>query len=271
MARFNFTVEDLKTTTTLTSAIHRQQTSVSGPLRTTASVSGVPRVGATTYDVSQIAMGNAAFLPQGFTANQHMQSLSSDLAGLFRAEGGINTVMGETRATLLASDIRTNPGFDDGRFVEGSSSWLNNSVDTGGTGSATSAPAPVSPTTGSGTTVNVQGITVDQSIADQLGRMIDAARADGITLSGSGWRSNARQIQLRTINGCPDVWDASPSSCRVPTAIPGTSLHEQGLAIDFDNSSSRSSPVCQWLTAHAAQYGFYNLPSEPWHWSTTGN
>ncbi len=27
----------------------------------------------------------------------------------------------------------------------------------------------------------------------------------------------------------------------------------------------------QWLAANASSYGFYNLPSEPWHWSTTGN
>jgi D-alanyl-D-alanine carboxypeptidase len=24
------------------------------------------------------------------------------------------------------------------------------------------------------------------------------------------------------------------------------------------------------LAAHAPTYGFRNLPSEPWHWSTTG-
>lgn len=26
-----------------------------------------------------------------------------------------------------------------------------------------------------------------------------------------------------------------------------------------------------WLQANAARYGFKNLKSEPWHWSTTGN
>ncbi|WNG61464.1 M15 family metallopeptidase [Archangium gephyra] len=26
-----------------------------------------------------------------------------------------------------------------------------------------------------------------------------------------------------------------------------------------------------WLKANAARYGFINLPSEPWHWSTNGN
>jgi len=123
---------------------------------------------------------------------------------------------------------------------------------------------------GSGSQVTVGGITVDASIAPQLEAMLNAARADGLVLTGSGWRSNARQIQLRTINGCPDVWNSSPSSCRVPTAIPGTSNHERGLAIDFDNCSWRGSACYIWLANNASGFGFYNLPSEPWHWSVNG-
>ena len=34
---------------------------------------------------------------------------------------------------------------------------------------------------------------------------------------------------------------------------------------------SRSHPAFQWLAANAERFGFYNLPSEPWHWSTTGS
>ena len=124
---------------------------------------------------------------------------------------------------------------------------------------------------GSGNLATVGGITVDASIASNVQSMLEAAAGDGTTLSGSGWRSNARQIQLRTINGCPDVWTSSPSSCRVPTAIPGTSMHERGLAIDFDNCSYRSSACYLWLANNASRFGFYNLPSEPWHWSVNGN
>ena len=60
-----------------------------------------------------------------------------------------------------------------------------------------------------------------------------------------------------------------------PTAPPGASMHERGLAIDFtyggSTIGSHSSPGYKWLAAHASQYGLYNLPSEPWHWSTNGN
>lgn len=118
--------------------------------------------------------------------------------------------------------------------------------------------------------VRVGGIVVNASIQAQVAAMLQAAAADGITLTGAGYRDNSVQIHLRRVNGCPDVWTASPSSCRVPTAIPGRSMHEQGLAIDFNNCSSRSTACFQWLSANAARFGFKNLPSEPWHWSTTG-
>ena len=29
-------------------------------------------------------------------------------------------------------------------------------------------------------------------------------------------------------------------------------------------------PASAWLAANAERFGFSNLPSEPWHWSTTG-
>ena len=52
-------------------------------------------------------------------------------------------------------------------------------------------------------------------------------------------------------------------------------MHEQGLAIDFTYQgsaiSSQDSPAFRWLAANGASYGFYNLPSEPWHWSVNGN
>jgi len=120
----------------------------------------------------------------------------------------------------------------------------------------------------------VRGITVASSIADQLDRMLGAAEADGIVMGGGGYRSSDAQVRLREQN-CPDAYSSPPSSCSPPTARPGQSNHERGLAVDFTYGgrviSSRSSPAFQWLDANAASYGFYNLPSEPWHWSVDGN
>jgi peptidoglycan hydrolase CwlO-like protein len=119
-------------------------------------------------------------------------------------------------------------------------------------------------------------ITVAASIAGSLQRMLDAAYGDGVSLCGGGYRSSADQVATRKANGCPDVYTSPPSSCHPPTARPGTSNHERGLAVDFTCNgggviSSRSSPCFVWLKGHAASYGFYNLPSEPWHWSTNGD
>ncbi|MFC4070038.1 D-alanyl-D-alanine carboxypeptidase family protein [Actinoplanes subglobosus] len=122
-------------------------------------------------------------------------------------------------------------------------------------------------------TTTVYGITVHKNVAFAFKRLIDDAKADGIALSGGGFRTKERQIELRTINGCPDVWTAPASSCRVPTAIPGRSLHEIGLAVDVTSGGktlTRKSKAFTWMTAHAAEYGFVNLPSEAWHWSITG-
>jgi zinc D-Ala-D-Ala carboxypeptidase len=124
-------------------------------------------------------------------------------------------------------------------------------------------------------TTKVYGITVNKIIAYPFQRMIDDAAAAGVQLSGGGFRTRQQQIALRIANGCPDVYTAPSSSCKVPTAIPGRSLHELGLAVDMTSGqktiSSHASPAFKWLAANAGRYGFTNLPAEPWHWSITGN
>jgi LAS superfamily LD-carboxypeptidase LdcB len=126
---------------------------------------------------------------------------------------------------------------------------------------------------GSGNLVNVRGIVVDAIIADSLNALLVAAEQDGIVLGGGGYRDPAAQRRLRRQN-CPSA-NSPASSCSPPTAKPGFSMHEQGLAIDFTYNgttiNSRSSPAFRWLAANAETYGFYNLPSEPWHWSPNGN
>jgi septal ring factor EnvC (AmiA/AmiB activator) len=123
----------------------------------------------------------------------------------------------------------------------------------------------------------VGGITVASSIAGQLQSLLSAAQADGISLGGSGYRDSSSQVALRQAHcgsSSYDIYQMSPSDCSPPTARPGSSMHEQGLAIDFTSGGSlltRGSPAFAWLSANASRYGFFNLPSEPWHWSTTGS
>lgn len=122
-------------------------------------------------------------------------------------------------------------------------------------------------------TTNVYGTTVHKNVAYAFRRMVDDAKRSGIVITGGGFRTRQRQIELRKINGCPDVWLAPSSSCRVPTAVPGRSLHELGMAVDISSGGrtlTRTSPAFKWLSVHAKAYGFVNLPSEAWHWSITG-
>jgi hypothetical protein len=101
-------------------------------------------------------------------------------------------------------------------------------------------------------------------------KLLAAAKSQGVVLSGSSFRTTASQISLRKEHNCADIFTASPSTCHPPTARPGTSMHEQGLAIDFSNCHGGSA-CFNWLKGNAATYGLKNLPSESWHWSSTGN
>ncbi|CAN5297667.1 hypothetical protein BH20ACT3_BH20ACT3_07840 [soil metagenome] len=116
-------------------------------------------------------------------------------------------------------------------------------------------------------------ITVATAIATPLRDLLAAAGRDNLNLCGYGYRSTARQIELRRQNCGTSyyaIYEMSASGCRPPTAVPGRSMHESGLAVDFTNCSTRATACFKWLAANAATYGLQNLPSEPWHWSTNG-
>jgi len=143
----------------------------------------------------------------------------------------------------------------------------------------TTVPPPVTPpglVTWSDVT-KVGGIWVNKSVASNVQGLLAAAHAAGLNLSGGGYRDPAGQIAVRMANcGTSEyaIYQMPASLCTPPTARPGTSMHERGLAMDLQSSgrliTSRTDPAFIWLSANAARFGFYNLPSEPWHWSTNG-
>ncbi len=129
--------------------------------------------------------------------------------------------------------------------------------------------------------VLIGGITVASVIAPQLQALLVAAAADGVVLSGSGHRAPQATLRLRVANGCPDLYTSPASACRVPTAIPGTSMHERGLAIDFSHQGRTlcfpsgprgcaGNPGFDWLMANAARFGLQGSSVEAWHWSIDG-
>lgn len=122
-------------------------------------------------------------------------------------------------------------------------------------------------------TVSAEGIRVHGCVAEEVARILVLAKSKDIKLSGWGWRDNKRQIELRDENGCGGsrLFDASCKG-RPPTAVPGSSRHERGTAIDFTCSGttikSRSSPCFTFLRDNTS---LKNLPSEAWHWSIDGS
>lgn len=139
--------------------------------------------------------------------------------------------------------------------------------------------APSAPrVSGSISLTTVRGITVATSMADSLEALMAAAEADGFNLGGGGYRSSDGQVATRRAN-CGttdyDIYEKPASECSPPTARPGQSMHEQGLAVDFTWNGkliqSRGNAAFGWLSRNASRFGLANLPREPWHWSTNGN
>lgn len=91
-------------------------------------------------------------------------------------------------------------------------------------------------------------------VAQAFNAMVQAARADGvrITLTGS-YRDYATQVSTAQSKGLYRQGGLA--------AVPGTSLHGLGIAVDVGEGEQR-----EWLAAHGAEYGFETIPREPWHW-----
>lgn len=192
-----------------------------------------------------------------------------------RDGGGLATEADSRRATLAYNDAGWYADGVMGKAAEYRAGLAAmGQAGAGGAAAVVVADGPV-------TIVDVYGVRVNAAIADRFRALVDAAGADGLDLAegSGGWRSPERQIELRRAHcGTSDyaVYQMPASRCSPPTARPGTSEHERGLAIDFRcngepiGQQDRSNPCVVWLTANAARYGLHNLPSEAWHWSTSG-
>ena len=99
--------------------------------------------------------------------------------------------------------------------------------------------------------------------AQSLTKMIADAKADGVTIGiTDSYRSYAEQV---------DVYSRKPDLA----AVPGTSNHGLGVAVDLCGGAERfGSPMYLWLKANAPSYGFVHpgwaepggSRPEPWHW-----
>jgi LAS superfamily LD-carboxypeptidase LdcB len=106
--------------------------------------------------------------------------------------------------------------------------------------------------------------------AEPYEAMVASAREVGLIIEISGcYRTFANQVINR------DKW-CSKDLCKFG-AVPGTSKHGKGLAIDFKvgkRALAFRDPEFLWLLANSEQYGFFHpywagekgSAPEPWHW-----
>jgi len=119
---------------------------------------------------------------------------------------------------------------------------------------------------------------VCKSISKKVSAMITAAWNQGIKLGGGGFRKHEEQIELRKKNCGGNsqyiIFQKPSDECTPPTARPGFSRHESGLAIDFNCDGkpiqSATNKCFKWLKESARYHGLINFKKEPWHWSVDG-
>jgi D-alanyl-D-alanine carboxypeptidase len=136
------------------------------------------------------------------------------------------------------------------------------------------------------------GEKVDSRIYPELQEMFNDARAQGYGLFvREGYRTQEEQQQLLDqLNRIKEAYENEGKSkseakklAEQWVAIPGTSEHQLGIAVDInaDTTKSSSDDVYSWLAENAHKYGFIKrYPSdktditgvinEPWHYRYVG-
>ncbi len=138
------------------------------------------------------------------------------------------------------------------------------------------------------------GQQVDSRIAEPLSEMMEAMRREGMApLVCSGYRSIEKQSRLFQEfieDKLRDGWSYEKAFYKAKTriALPGTSEHHTGLAVDIVGKSYQSlddgqqeTSEARWLAAHCAEYGFIlrypkgktditGIDYESWHFRYVG-
>lgn len=133
------------------------------------------------------------------------------------------------------------------------------------------------------------GIQVDERIYPALQEMFDAARTEGLSLIVvAGYRTSDEQQQLLT-QKIEEYQNEGYSTgmanelAKKWVAVPGTSEHQLGIAVDINADTTRSSndAVYDWLANHSYKFGFIKrypenktkitgVINEPWHYRYVG-
>ena len=92
--------------------------------------------------------------------------------------------------------------------------------------------------------------------AEQLTRLVADARKVGVHIGiTDSYRSYEAQVDVAQRKGLYSQGGLA--------AVPGTSDHGWGMAVDLDLDDK----ALAWMRSHGADYGFHeDTPREPWHW-----
>lgn len=132
------------------------------------------------------------------------------------------------------------------------------------------------------------GETVSSEIYPDLQKMFDDMReAEIYPVVGEGYRTHEKQQEImedkRAFENEGHSRNKAEEMAREWVAIPGTSEHELGLAVDInaDKEKSDNQEVYDWLYRNAYKYGFIlrypfgktkitGIDYEPWHYRYVG-
>ncbi len=129
---------------------------------------------------------------------------------------------------------------------------------------------------------------VDERIYPELQQMFDDARAEGVyPLINESFRSSERQQEIldayigRYLDDGMDEDEARAEALKL-VAVPGTSEHQLGLALDIISETDEDDTAAwQWLEENCWRYGFIlrypaeraeitGISYEPWHFRYVG-
>lgn len=142
--------------------------------------------------------------------------------------------------------------------------------------------------------VETESYSVDKRIADATKEMLDAAASEGMSMVVcSSYRSVEKQTQVfnstvvENLAGGENYW-AAYGTTKQSVALPGTSEHGMGLAMDIVSSEygelddkQADTKEAKWLEANCYKYGFIlrypkdktdetGIIFEPWHYRYVG-
>lgn len=133
------------------------------------------------------------------------------------------------------------------------------------------------------TVIDSDGREIDSRIYSDYKNLVGAAAEDGIKIYPiSAFRPHSTQVSLfnrRVEQARQEGYSDPKAEAARHVAVPGTSEHELGLAVDFnsvDEQTFRNTAEAKWLAEHCTEYGFVirypedkesvtGIIYEPWH------